>query len=144
MSKYDELKNDISKLTDLVYETNQKYQDDINKLHNELDKLQKDLKTKIVKEFKNVQVDVRLNEYDIDIMINGNGVLHHSYGRTEFKNITRELKNKIINMYNELYGEVKKTNFENQCASDKISLSNDALDSLMYAYSGMQFKKNSY
>jgi len=81
--------------------------EEIISIDKEKSKVIDNFKKRIEKEFKNVEVFVRVSDYGLDVDINGAWVLHYSSNRCEFRNISRVLKDKIISDYEDTYGEIK-------------------------------------
>jgi len=76
---------------------------ELNELETELIN---ELKRNILKHFKGIKPDVRVNKYGISISLGVEEFLSHGYNVTEFHNITPKIKDKIIAEYNELFIEV--------------------------------------
>jgi len=87
----------------------QKYSEATDRILEDIGKRKQDLidqlAVKLKKHFK-VKVIVSIHKYRLDIRVANELLLHHSYNKTKFRQITSKLKDKIIEEYNEVFGEV--------------------------------------
>ena len=114
MSNYQELKQEETKQRELLAkkrEEMQSFEEASNRILKDIDKrkqVEHDKLTKTIKRhFAGVEVDVQHSEFSLVVEIEGFEKLHMEY-QIFNSTLKKEIADKIVEEYNEFYGEVKK------------------------------------
>ena len=116
-----ELREDIVSLEKLHKEEAKKLQEAQAKFLEDEKKLVEGLRKRIANLFKGVEVEVDTNEYRCEVKLGCLSLVRYTYGNFKFTNVNRKTANKVVEMFEEVYGEVKEASDPVPCGCGTLT-----------------------
>ena len=107
MSKYQDIQDSYKAIEHDRQRDNEAYEQALMSVDKQWKDIQSALHSKIKRHFKGIVPSIHISEYGLAITFEDKYILDHVYEITSFNGITRNLAYKIIDEYNEVYGQVK-------------------------------------